>query len=141
MRAKKVKTTVVTDDFEFRRRGAKSNDFDLSFIETGIQRSQLPRMLGVVRDTCWRWDKLAAEIVPNYAYFDKPDGTRAWLWESGENLNLHQIWVLRKIKKRNIHSVRNWLLQNRHKLTIAKFFEETYGKPRNSSGKNRAKAC
>ena len=133
MQAQRARATVVNNDFEFRARGAKNSDFDLSLLETGVQRSQLPRMLGVARDTCWRWDKLAAEIVPNYAYYDKPDGTRIWLWQSAENLNLHQIWVLKKIKKRTIKSVRDWLLQNQHKLTIEQFFEETYGKPKSNS--------
>ena len=83
-------------------------------------------MIGNCRKTIYSWDGLAAVIIPNYLYFDYPNGHRVWLWGDDKTINLFELWVLKKIKDRDMTNVRNWLIQNKDQLTMQVFREE-YG--------------
>jgi hypothetical protein len=81
------------------------------------------------RTTIWNWDRILKANIPDYLI---SPNTGQLLWDKGWDLNIHQLWCLRKVSRwmkksqpnPTYKKLRAYLKENQHKFSHRAYFEE-----------------
>ncbi|MGL5876264.1 MAG: hypothetical protein ACRC2V_00520 [Xenococcaceae cyanobacterium] len=82
------------------------------------------------RTTIWKWDRILKANIPDYLV---SPNTGQLLWDKRWDLNLHQLWCIKKVSwwmrshpNPTYEKLRAFLKSNKHQFSHRAYFEELF---------------